>query len=128
MTTPTKPTPAKTETPVTDGPMEGHDDTALSQNAAARDQMAGASRPKGDVTLIKAGEAVTLEALDAGADPLVTVGKDVVLEFYPQGTKRPSHILLYHAGQTVLKSQLEAYEDKTSTEGLAAVDNRTAGQ
>ena len=125
MTTPAKTAP---EAPKTDAPIKGHDQTAIDQNAAALDQMNGASRPKGDVTLVKAGEAVKLEAKDLGADPLVTVEKDVVLEFYPAGTKRPSHILLYHAGQQVQKSALEAYADKGATAGLAAADTRTAGQ
>jgi hypothetical protein len=40
-------------------------------------------------------------------DEFVIVDKDVVVEFYPEGTKRPSHYLLFHKGQRVLRSQLE---------------------
>jgi hypothetical protein len=45
---------------------------------------------------------------DAGeVDKLVTVDKDVYEEFYFPGTKRPSHRLLYTAGQTVKQSDLD---------------------
>lgn len=100
-------------------------------------QKRGASSPGGvdssgqeleNVYVIKAGQPVTLEGVDEGGDIFVTVAKDVVLEFFPPGTKRPSHQLLFHAGQTVLKSELTKYEDDRQTVGLAARDTRTAGQ
>lgn len=40
-------------------------------------------------------------------DEIVVLDKDVYAEFTPKNAKRPSHILLFHKGQEVRKSELE---------------------
>lgn len=63
----------------------------------------------GDAVVIKAtGEIDSGLFTDAGeTDKLVTVDKDVYEEFYFPGTTRPSHRLLYVAGQVVKQSDLD---------------------
>lgn len=57
--------------------------------------------------IIKAGEPVTVESSDVESDQLIVVKETVWQEFYPENSLRPSWRMLYVAGQTVNKAELE---------------------
>lgn len=98
---------AKNDNPPTEEQPAGGSDEALQVdgNAGTQDFNAGDA----EAVVIKAsGELDSGLFSDAGqVDKLVTVDKDVYEEFYFPGTKRPSHRLLYTAGQVVKQSDLD---------------------
>lgn len=105
----TKKTAASSEassTPAEETPSGGSDEPLqVDGNAGTQDFNAG----DGEAVVIKAsGQIESGLFTDAGkTDKLVVVDKDVYEEFYFPGTKRPSHRLLYVAGQVVKQSDLD---------------------
>lgn len=64
----------------------------------------------GDATVVKVEDGVTPVAYDEGEGvTMVTIKGDMLEEFYFPDTRRPSYRLLYHAGQVVPKSVVDAY-------------------
>lgn len=65
-----------------------------------------------EAVLVKRGEGSVNDGLfektEAGEE-LVTLGRDVVEEFYYPGTKRPAYRVLFTKGQVVRRSAIEQY-------------------
>jgi hypothetical protein len=91
--------------------MANEKDTPKDGSAALQQEQIEAAKTGGppreeDATVVKESGEIPTSA-GPPVDELVTVDKDVVAEFTPKNAKRPSHILLFHAGQVVRRSELE---------------------
>lgn len=64
--------------------------------------------PDGGPTVIKMDGGGSVKTESGDAVEYVTVSGDVWGEFIPVGAQRPSHVLLFHAGQVVSKAALDA--------------------
>jgi len=95
---------SSTDSQTTEQPAAGSSDEPLQVDGNAGVQNFG-----DDTVVIR-----STDQIDSGlftdkgqTDKLVVVDKDVYEEFYFPGTKRPSHRLLYTAGQVVKQSDLD---------------------
>lgn len=82
------------------------DGSAELQKQQIEDAKAGGPPREEDATVVDDAKSIPTSAGPA-VDELVTVDKDVVASFVPKNAKRPSHILLFHEGQVVRRSELE---------------------
>lgn len=86
--------------------MAGKDDTSKSSARSSGDAAGGASSSK---VIKEDGSIPSFKSLGKSDDDgnAVVVKEDVVQEFYAEGSKRPSHRLLFAAGSTVTKGDYE---------------------
>lgn len=110
------------DTPTEEQPSGGSSEALqVDGNAGTQDFAAGDN----GAVVIKAADQIDSGLFtDAGkTDKLVVVDKDVYEEFYFPNTKRPSHRLLYTAGQVVKQSDLDRIN---ASRKAAAEDDGTA--
>lgn len=95
------------------------DKSAAMQQAMTQVQKETGGRPRAvdggeEPVVIRAGQdhAEVPTEVFGNTEQLVTVGADVWAEVWPEGTKRPSHVLLFHKGQKVPSSQLKRAVDE----------------
>lgn len=85
---------------------DAKDGSAALQQQVVEEAKTGGPPREQDATVVRESGDIPTSAGPA-VDELVTVDKDVVAEFTPKNAKRPSHILLFHKGQVVARSELE---------------------